>query len=184
MSDVNQSPSLFFRTLIIAALVCAIGLIVYNKNGDDGKNSSQVRVDASSTTTVEVNITFPTPEVVASSINPAIPVSVARPKLLDLGADKCIPCKEMAPILEEMKVAYADRFEVEFIDVWKNEGEAGKYGVQMIPTQIFFDPQGVELFRHVGFFSKEDILAKWEELGYAFTLTPPLPVSEQESASE
>ncbi len=54
---------------------------------------------------------------------------------------------------------------VEFIDVWKYP-EAGKqYGIEMIPTQIFFDAGGKERFRHVGFFGKEDILGKWKTLG-------------------
>ncbi|MDX9780424.1 MAG: thioredoxin family protein [Candidatus Neomarinimicrobiota bacterium] len=90
------------------------------------------------------------------------------PKLLDLGAEKCIPCKEMAPILEELKNDYAGVLEVEFIDVWKPENQqaAAKYGIRSIPTQIFFDPEGKELWRHVGYISKEDILKKWKELGY------------------
>jgi len=87
------------------------------------------------------------------------------PRLIDLGADKCIPCKMMAPILEELKKEYAGIFKVEFIDVWKNPDKAKKYGVKIIPTQIFFDAAGKELFRHEGFFSKEDILSKWKELG-------------------
>jgi thioredoxin 1 len=87
------------------------------------------------------------------------------PRLVDLGADKCIPCKMMAPVLEELKKEYAGRLRVDFIDVWKAP-EAGKpYGVEVIPTQIFFDAGGKELFRHVGFFGKEEILAKWKELG-------------------
>ncbi|MBL9136003.1 MAG: thioredoxin fold domain-containing protein [Verrucomicrobiales bacterium] len=87
------------------------------------------------------------------------------PRLVDLGADKCIPCKLMAPILEDLKKEYASQFEVQFIDVWKNP-EAGKqYGIEIIPTQIFYDARGKELFRHTGFFGKEDILAKWKELG-------------------
>jgi len=89
----------------------------------------------------------------------------ALPKLVDLGAGKCIPCKMMAPILEKLKEEYAGRFEVIFIDVWENPNEAPKYGIKLIPTQIFFDASGKELFRHEGFFSKEDILAKWKELG-------------------
>jgi len=94
------------------------------------------------------------------------PVNAAGlPKLLDLGADKCIPCKLMAPILEEMKTAYAGTLDVVFIDVWKNPAEGKKYGLAVIPTQIFFDAQGKELFRHEGFFAKDDILAKWKELG-------------------
>jgi thioredoxin 1 len=90
------------------------------------------------------------------------------PKLVDLGADKCIPCKMMAPILEELKNEYQGRMEVVFIDVWKNPGAGDAYGVQTIPTQIFFDASGQELFRHTGFFAKEDILAKWKELGIEF----------------
>jgi thioredoxin 1 len=87
------------------------------------------------------------------------------PKLLDLGASKCIPCKMMATVLEELKKEYAGKLEVEFIDVWKNPNAGKQYGIEIIPTQIFFDAGGKELFRHVGFFAKEDILAKWKELG-------------------
>jgi len=87
------------------------------------------------------------------------------PKLIDLGADKCIPCKMMAPILKELKTEYAGRLDVEFIDVWKNPAPGRQYKIQLIPTQIFFDVSGKELFRHEGFFGKEDILAKWKELG-------------------
>jgi thioredoxin 1 len=90
------------------------------------------------------------------------------PRLVDLGADKCIPCIAMAPILEELKKEYAGRFEVEFIDVWKRREEAGRYRVQMIPTQIFYDGAGQELFRRSGFIGKEDILATWKKLGYDF----------------
>lgn len=87
------------------------------------------------------------------------------PRLLDLGASKCIPCKMMAPILEDLKETYADTFETVFIDVWENSAEAEKYGIQSIPTQIFFDASGKELFRHEGYISKEDILAKWRDFG-------------------
>jgi thioredoxin 1 len=89
----------------------------------------------------------------------------ALTRLVDLGAGKCIPCKKMAPILEELKQEYAGRIEVEFIDVWKNPDAGKAYGVEMIPTQIFYNANGKELDRHTGFFGKEDILAKWKELG-------------------
>jgi thioredoxin 1 len=90
------------------------------------------------------------------------------PKLLDLGAKKCIPCKMMAPILDELTTKYEGIFDVEFIDVWQpeNKEKARQYGIRTIPTQIFFDAKGKELWRHEGFISKEDILKKWEELGY------------------
>ena len=87
------------------------------------------------------------------------------PRLLDLGADKCVPCKMMAPILDELKIEYAEVFAVEFIDVWKDPSAAKPYELKVIPTQIFFSPDGTELFRHEGFLGREDILAKWRELG-------------------
>ena len=93
------------------------------------------------------------------------------PKLLDLGSKKCIPCIRMAPILAELTKEYTGRFEVEFIDVWlkENAGAAKKHGIKLIPTQIFFDAKGKELWRHEGFLGKEAILAKWKELGYDFS---------------
>jgi len=93
------------------------------------------------------------------------PAEAALPRLVDLGADKCIPCKMMAPVLKELAKEYVGRMQVEFIDVWKNRDAGKAYKISLIPTQIFFDPAGKELFRHEGFFSKQDILAKWKELG-------------------
>ena len=93
----------------------------------------------------------------------------ARPRLLDLGATKCIPCKKMAPILEELKKEYVGRMDVEFIDVWQNRDAASQYGIESIPTQIFFDASGKELYRHQGFIAKDDILKKWQELGVDLT---------------
>ena len=87
------------------------------------------------------------------------------PLLVDLGAAKCIPCKMMAPILEDLKKGYEGRMDVEFIDVWKSPDSGKDYGVKIIPTQIFYSAEGKELFRHEGFLGKEDILAKWKELG-------------------
>ncbi len=103
----------------------------------------------------------------------AIEQSKALPRLVDLGADKCIPCKMMAPILEELKSEYEGTLKVEFIDVWKNPDEAPKYGIKLIPTQIFYDASGKELFRHEGFFSKEDILSKWKEFGVDLSVGQP-----------
>ena len=87
------------------------------------------------------------------------------PKLVDLGANKCIPCKMMKPVLDELKTSYAGRLEVVFIDVWENAEVAKRYGISTIPTQVFYDASGKELFRHEGFFAKADILAKYKELG-------------------
>ena len=101
----------------------------------------------------------------APAVAPA--ASSALPRLVDLGAGKCIPCKQMKPILAELTRDYADQFTVVFIDVWENRDEGPKYGIRMIPTQIFYGADGKELARHEGFMAKKDILAKWKELGVA-----------------
>lgn len=93
------------------------------------------------------------------------PAKSTLPRLVDLGADKCIPCKMMAPILKELKAEFEGQLDVEFIDVWKKPDASKPYKINIIPTQIFYDASGKELFRHEGFFSKADILAKWKELG-------------------
>lgn len=90
------------------------------------------------------------------------------PRLVDLGANKCIPCKAMAPILEELKKEYAGRMDVQFIDVWKDPDAGKAHGVKIIPTQIFYGPDGKELARHQGFIDKEQILAQWKALGVRF----------------
>jgi thioredoxin 1 len=87
------------------------------------------------------------------------------PRLVDLGAGKCIPCKAMAPILEELRSEYAGRMEVHFIDVWKDRDAGKAYGIKIIPTQIFYGADGRELARHQGFMGKKEILAKWKALG-------------------
>ena len=101
----------------------------------------------------------------AASAIPAAETALPLPRLLELGADKCIPCKMMAPILDELRQEFAGQLQVDFIDVWKNPGAGDQYGVRVIPLQIFFAADGKELFRHEGFFAKADILAKWTELG-------------------
>ena len=89
---------------------------------------------------------------------------------MDLGAHKCVACKKMTPVLDELAQEYQGVFAIEFVDVWQKENRdtAVKYKVRMIPTQIFFNVEGEELWRHVGFLSKMDILRKWRQLGYDF----------------
>jgi thioredoxin 1 len=71
----------------------------------------------------------------------------------------------MKPILDDFKANYADAFTTEFIDVGENPDAGKKYRINVIPTQIFFDAAGKELFRHEGFYGKEDMLKKWQEFG-------------------
>ena len=96
------------------------------------------------------------------------PKAAALPRLVDLGAGKCIPCKMMQPVLAELTRDYAGQLEVVFIDVWENADAGAKHGVRLIPTQIFYAPDGKELARHEGFMTKAAILAQWQALGFSF----------------
>jgi thioredoxin 1 len=139
------------KIALVAALVAAVGFVLWSKNrGPDTPAPPPPGGKAPGAATGE------TPK-------------TGLPRLVDLGADKCIPCKLMAPILEDLRKTYAGKLDVQFIDVWKNPDAGNPYGISIIPTQIFYDAAGKERFRHEGFFSKEDILAKWKELGYDFT---------------
>jgi cytochrome c-type biogenesis protein len=87
------------------------------------------------------------------------------PRLVDLGAETCTACKMMAPILDELREECAGKLDVEFINVHENEQAAEHYDVYIIPLQVFLDGSGKELWRHEGFLSKADIVAKWREFG-------------------
>ena len=143
-----KTPAKIVIILLVAVAAAAAIILKGNKSRNAANSSTPVAATTA-----------------GSSAAAASDATAKLPKLLDLGANKCIPCKAMAPILEGLKKEYAGKMTVEFIDVWQNEDAGKKYGVEMIPTQIFFDATGKELFRHTGFFGKEDILAKWKELG-------------------
>ena len=130
---------------IIAAVVIAAGAVVFLKQGKKAMP--------------------PAGSVAQAGVAASAPQGKALPRLVDLGAGKCIQCKMMVPVLDELKRTYEGKLDVVFIDVWEKEEEAKKYAINIIPTQIFFDAEGRERFRHEGFFSKEDILAKWKEFG-------------------
>jgi len=103
----------------------------------------------------------------AASASQAAGPAPGKVTMIDLGATECIPCKMMAPIIEELKKEYAGRADIIFIDVWKNPAEAKKYGIRAIPTQIFFDADGKEVHRNTGFMDKKRIVEVLTRLGVA-----------------
>ena len=128
----------------IAALVVAVGVALALKGKGPGGDEGEAAAPAS------------------AGAGGAAPLIYT---LLDLGSVDCVPCKMMFPVLGELKKEYGGKLKVLFIDVKKDRAAAERYGVRVIPTQIFLDSSGKELFRHVGFFPKADILKKWKELG-------------------
>ncbi|MGQ9664906.1 MAG: thioredoxin domain-containing protein [bacterium] len=88
-----------------------------------------------------------------------------RPVLADFGRGTCIPCKMMQPILEKLQKDYAGKAEILILDVGEYAALARKYKIMMIPTQIFFDAAGKEVYRHQGFMPEQDIVAQLKKLG-------------------
>jgi len=91
-----------------------------------------------------------------SSPVPEVPVK-DMVTMVDVGADKCIPCKMMAPILKSLQEEYKGKAAILFIDVWKNPEQSKRFGINAIPTQIFYNKEGREIYRHEGFISKGSI---------------------------
>ena len=85
--------------------------------------------------------------------------------MIDLGAKKCIPCKMMAPILVKMEKQYEGKATIVFIDVWKHNEQARRFGIRAIPTQIFFNEDGKEVYRHVGFMDENAITNQLKKMG-------------------
>jgi thioredoxin 1 len=78
---------------------------------------------------------------------------------VELGSDKCVPCRMMQPVLKSIQQKYGSQIRVVFYDVWKAEQKhfGKEYGVRVIPTQVFLDRTGKEFFRHEGFFPEVEI---------------------------
>jgi thioredoxin len=85
--------------------------------------------------------------------------------MVDLGADSCVPCKMMAPIIEKLEKVYRGKAAIVFIDVWKDKSPAKRFGIRAIPTQIFFDKEGKEIYRHTGFMGEADIIGQLKKMG-------------------
>jgi thioredoxin 1 len=85
--------------------------------------------------------------------------------MVDLGAKKCVPCKMMAPIMEKVEKDYQGKAVIHFYDVWEDREPATRFGIRGIPTQIFFDKNAKEVYRHVGFMSEADIVSQLTKMG-------------------
>ncbi len=90
-----------------------------------------------------------------------------RPLLVDFGANSCMPCRQIRPILKEIEKEYTGKAGVLVMDVYKYQDLARDYKVSLIPTLVFFDKGGKEVFRHVGAWDKNSIVGKLKEAGAA-----------------
>lgn len=150
----------FLTALFIPFVVVAVGC----GGAGDTINSAPEAKDSQKPVTVA-----------AAKVHPGVSENVSSnstqmPKVIDFGSKKCVACKAMEPVLESLMKNHADKFTTEFVDVWipANQMYARSFNVSSIPTQVFIGADGKELFRHIGFISEEQILAKWQELGVTF----------------
>ena len=143
----KQAWKVIIVVVLVIAVISAIS-IKHKRSQTDGTNSGQAIAEQ-----------IPSEYKVENLTGKGIPV------LVDVGADTCIPCKLMAPILEELKEELKGKILVQFLNLNTYPKIAEEYKISLMPTQIFYDASGKERFRHEGFYAKEDILAKWKELG-------------------
>lgn len=105
-----------------------------------------------------------------AAMTPGAPATAPAPKLLphfvDIGTTTCVPCRVMLTVMEELEAEYADNLKIEFVNMKNDPETAEKLGVRTITTQVFFSPEGKELWRHIGVIRAKDVIAKWAELGY------------------
>ena len=90
-----------------------------------------------------------------------------KPTLVDFGANSCVPCRQLRPVLKDVKNEYSGKAEILVIDVYKYQNLAKEHKIMLIPTLVFFDAKGKEAFRHMGVLDKEKIVAKLKEIGMA-----------------
>ena len=98
-----------------------------------------------------------------------LPINDEQISFVELGSVNCIPCKQMQPIIDEITKEYAGKVKVVFHDVWTEEGKkyGNEYNIRVIPTQVFLDKLGQEIFRHEGFFPKAEIEKIFKDNGVA-----------------
>jgi len=94
-------------------------------------------------------------------------IGSGKPVLVDFGANSCLPCRQLRPVLKEIAKELTGKANILVIDVYKYQDLAREYKIQLIPTLVFFDVKGKEVFRNVGVLEKEKIVAKLKEIGMA-----------------
>lgn len=144
------------RTTAMMALLCLTALIAAGCGGDGADEPERESVEQ------DTAATYATPGMAKTGVEDQ---RAGLPRLVDLGKGECIPCKMMAPILEELAGEYRGRVIIEVIDIGDKPEAVKLYGMRVMPTQVFFDAEGNEVWRHEGFLPKETIIEKLREMG-------------------
>ena len=91
--------------------------------------------------------------------------SSGKPTMVEFGATGCKPCDMMQPILTKVKEKYANQLNVVFLHVGEEQILAARYGISSIPVQAFYDKNGAEVFRHVGFYPLDEVEKHLKSMG-------------------
>jgi thioredoxin 1 len=136
----NSKNKLAIKIVLPIILVLIVGGIWFVKNNIEGKGSL---FSPAADSTYEPNAT-PNPDLLleATEVDLEQLKSYGLPIIIDFGADSCIPCKEMAPVLKKLNEEWQGKIIVKFVDVWKYPEAVGDFPIQLIPTQFFFDAEG------------------------------------------
>ena len=136
------------RFIMVLMLICFVGFSVTGCSGSESKKDSLKTADV--------------PALDKSKLEETL--KLKKYKMIEFGGRHCIPCKKMQPILLELTKSYGDSVAIANVYVQEQLQLGRDYKVRLIPTQVIFDKDGKEVFRHTGFWEKPKILAKWKEL--------------------
>lgn len=161
------------KTYLVLGVIAAIALVIIIKNPQPGAapQSSAPAAEAVSPSGAAQPPDQQSPSTAqereqgTGDQSAAAENSQSLPVFVEVGAHECIPCKMMQPVLEELRRDYAGKLKIEFADVWQDPSLGVKYQVRSIPTQVIYNASGEEVYRHVGYWPKEEIDAKLKELG-------------------
>lgn len=149
------------RIIIVVAMVAAVAGVLYVKAGEKdtaveqavAMNPPDAPADASAD---------PAPSDTAAAAETS---TVGKAKLMCFGAERCVPCRMMIPVREALAEAYPDTLIIEFVDVWKDRSAGERSNIRVIPTAIFINAEGNEVYRQEGYMDKDTIVAKFKEHG-------------------
>ncbi len=150
-----------------------------------GVTAGVALVGAGLVTSLVLNTDLPAPAVTAVTQvgQPAVAddavqraLRAGKPTVAEFGANACVQCREMKPVLEALRREHGERIAVVNVDLiaQREHNYIQRYGIQLMPTQIFFDAQGREIGRHLGKLSGEEILARLQVTDET-AAPPPMP---------
>jgi thioredoxin 1 len=149
--------------VLLAVAVAATFALRSGKRAEDGAAPAPAPVQSAAVTATAT--AEPVPAKAAAIPAPRALAAAVNPRLLEVGSSRCMSCIEMAKVLDALRASQGAKLKVDFVDAFEQPEAVERYKVSLIPTQIFYDATGKEIFRHTGYFAHDDILAKFRELG-------------------